>query len=69
MKACNHDRRAPIVFELSHRSKPGLESPVVGFDAVVGVLRGVMVSGRDQVHDRPGQRWGAVGGHLGRFAM
>ena len=55
--------------EPAHRSKPGLESAVVGFDAVVGVLGGVMVGGWQQLDDRAGQRRGPISCHLGRFAM
>jgi hypothetical protein len=35
-----------VALQPAHRSKPGLESTVVGFDSVVRVLGGVVVSGR-----------------------
>jgi cytochrome c-type biogenesis protein len=53
----DHDRRVPIPFQTAHRTEPGLESAVVGFDTVVGVLGGVMVHGGQQLDDRASQRW------------
>ena len=58
-----------VAFQPAHRSKPGLEAAVVGFDPVVGVLLGVVEAAGEQLLDRSGQGRGPVGGDLGRFAV
>ena len=58
-----------VGLQAAHRSEPGLEPPVVVLDAIVGVLSGVMMRGRDQVADRPGQHSRLVGGHLNWLAV
>src|SRR5664280_1722865 len=41
-----------VPFEAPHRAKPGLEAPMVSFDPVVGVLRGVVKRDRKELGDR-----------------
>ena len=45
----DHDARDSVSFEASHRSKSGLESSVVSFDSIIGVLGGVVKCSRQEV--------------------
>jgi hypothetical protein len=36
-----------VLFQSAHRAKSGLESPMIGFDSVVGVLGGVTACHRE----------------------
>ena len=47
--APDDDAGGPVAFEAPHRPKPGLESPVVSFDSIIGVLGGVVKCSRQEV--------------------
>jgi hypothetical protein len=47
--ASDYDACGPVPFEAPHRTKPGLEAPVVSLDPVVGILGGVVQCGRQEV--------------------
>ena len=40
--ASDYDPGRSVLFQSAHRAKSGLESPMIGFDSVVGVPGGVM---------------------------
>ena len=42
------------LFEVAHRPKPGLQSAVISFDPVGGVLLGVVPGARDQLTETRG---------------
>ena len=65
----DHDAGGSVSFEAPHRSEPGLEASVVGFDSVVGVLGGVVKCSRQKVGNDSYQGMGPVRGDLSRFAM
>ncbi len=65
----DHHRRRPVAFESPHRSQPGLEPAMVGLDAVVGVLLGVVECIEQQLVYYPQQRGRQVGGDLGGSAV
>ncbi len=59
-----HDSCGVVGFEASHWSESGFESAVVGLDAVVGVLVGVVERVRGQFFDH-GREWlGEIGDDL-----
>ena len=45
--ASDYDAGRSVLFQSAHRAKSGLESPMIGFDSVVGVLGGVMECRRE----------------------
>lgn len=51
----DHHRGGPVAFQAPHGSEPALEAAVVGFDPVVGVLRGVVVHASQQLDDGASQ--------------
>ena len=59
------DAGGPVPFETPHRAKSGL----IGFDAVVGVLGGVVKCIRQELCNDSDQGMGPIGGDLGRLAM
>jgi hypothetical protein len=65
----DHDAGGAVPFEASHRSKSCLESPMVSFDPVVGVLGGVVECSRQELGDHADQGVGPVSGDLGRRSM
>jgi hypothetical protein len=65
----DHDARGWVPFEAPHRSESRLESPMVSFDSMVGVLGGVVQCSRQEGRDHPDQGMVPVGGDLGRLAM
>src|ERR1035437_7602278 len=67
--ASDYDACGPVPFEAPHRTKPGLEAPVVSLDPVVGILGGVVQCGRQEVRDHADQGVGPVSGDLGRLTV
>lgn len=67
--ASDYNRGGAMTLEAAHLSEPGPQSPVVGLDAVTGVLGGVVMDVREQLDDRRANTRGLVGGHLGGSAM
>ena len=56
----------PEAFQAAHRTWPGLQPTMVGFDPIVGVLLGDVCCGRGQFIENPQVCAGSVGGHLDR---
>jgi hypothetical protein len=50
--------------EPAHRAQSSLQTIMIGFDAIVGVLLGHVQGGRDEFVEHPQVRAGLVGGHL-----
>src|SRR5450759_1461253 len=67
--ASDYDACGPVPFEAPHRTKPGLEAPVVSLDPVVGILGGVVQCGRQEVRDHADQGVGPVSGDLSRLTV
>ena len=67
--ALDDDAGRSVLFQSAHRAKSGLESPIIGFDPVVGVLGCVMECSRQELCYRSDQGVGPVSGDLDRFAM
>jgi hypothetical protein len=65
-----HDHPCCVVaFEPAHRSEPGFEPTVVGFDPIVRVLLSVVKRARDQLLDHRAERRGPIGHNLDRLTM
>jgi hypothetical protein len=64
MASANHPGRAKP-FEATHRSEPGLEPTVIGFDGVVGVLLHDVARRRQQLIEYPWVGGRPISGHLG----
>ena len=62
--AGHDDPGGTISFQPSHRSKPGLQAPVVGLERVVGVGLRVMEGRREQLIEDPSVDPVPVGGDL-----
>jgi len=58
-----------VAFEPTHRAEWRLQSAVVGFDPVVGVLVGVVKRRRCGFVDGTPERWCLVGDDFGRFTV
>src|ERR1035437_7781981 len=67
--ASDYDACGPVPFEAPHRTKPGLEAPVVSLDPVVGILGGVVQCGRQEGRDLADQAVGPVTGDLSRLTV
>src|SRR5665213_3234224 len=67
--ASDYDACGPVPFEAPHRTKPGLEAPVVSLDPVVGILGGVVQCDRQEVRDHADQGVGPVSGDLSRLTV
>jgi hypothetical protein len=69
-RVTSHDHaRRVVTLEPAHRSQPGLEPAVVGFDPIVRVLRSVVKRGGEQLIDRHPQRPGPIGYDLAGLAV
>jgi hypothetical protein len=64
MASANYPGRAKP-FEATHRSEPGLEPTVIGFDGVVGVLLHDVADRRQQLIEYPWVGGRPISGHLG----
>ena len=64
MPSADHSGRAEP-FEPTHRSQPGLELTMIGFDGVVRVLLHDMARRGQQLVEHPRIRGSSVGAHLG----
>ncbi len=62
--AGHDDPGGTVSLQSSHRSKPGLQAPVVGLERVVGVGLRVMEGRRQQLIEDPGVDPVPVGGDL-----
>src|ERR1035441_5274816 len=67
--ASDYDACGPVPFEAPHRTKPGLEAPVVSFDPVVGILSGVVKCGWQVVSNDSDQGVGPVSDDLTRPSL
>ncbi len=64
MASANHSGRAEP-FEPTHRSEPGLEPTMIGFDGIVGVLLHDVARGGQQLIEYPRVGRSPVSVHLG----
>ena len=63
------DARGAVAFQPAHRSQPGFQPAVVGWDTIVGLLDCVVQRVRCQLTDRFRQRCRPVGDHHAGLAV